>query len=217
MIHKGSEWEEYDASGKLLLAQCRKCEKKGEAAIFRPRGCALHYSSKHHSHRLGWEHFQNRASWLPCKKGGWEECRTLKTKHAKGSANNLRVWKPSKESDLIRLAVWKGCTACRLENRPRENQPGSCPNKAGIHWDWPEARPWRELPRWYSGEESTCQRRRCWFDPWVRKIPWRRKWQPTPVFLPGKFHGQRSLVGYSPRGHKESDTTEHEQKDWWSE
>ena len=37
-------------------------------------------------------------------------------------------------------------------------------------------------------------------DPWVRKILWRRKWQPTPVFLPGKFHGQRSLVGYSPRG-----------------
>ena len=44
--------------------------------------------------------------------------------------------------------------------------------------------------------------------PWVGKIPWRRKWQPTPVFLPGESHGQRSLVGYSPRGHKESDTTE---------
>ena len=40
-------------------------------------------------------------------------------------------------------------------------------------------------------------------NPWVRKIPWKRKWQPTPIFLPGKFHGQRSLVG-----HKESDTTE---------
>ena len=36
------------------------------------------------------------------------------------------------------------------------------------------------------------------FNPWVRKIPWRRKWQPTPVFLLGKFHGQRSLAGYSP-------------------
>ena len=42
----------------------------------------------------------------------------------------------------------------------------------------------------------------------MRKIPWRRKWQPTPVFLPGESHGQRSLVGYSPRGHKELDTTE---------
>ena len=47
-----------------------------------------------------------------------------------------------------------------------------------------------------------------WFDSWVRKIPWRRKWQSTPVFLPGESHGQRSLVGYSPWGHKELDTTE---------
>ena len=46
------------------------------------------------------------------------------------------------------------------------------------------------------------------FDPWVRRIPWRRKWQPTPVLLPGKSHGQSSLVGYSPWDHKESDTTE---------
>ena len=47
------------------------------------------------------------------------------------------------------------------------------------------------------------------FNPWVRKIPWRREWQPTPVFLPGESHGQRSLVGYSPRGHRESDMTQH--------
>ena len=46
------------------------------------------------------------------------------------------------------------------------------------------------------------------FDPWIRKIPWRRKWQPTPVFLPGKFHGQRSLAGYSPWSCKELDTVE---------
>ena len=52
---------------------------------------------------------------------------------------------------------------------------------------------------------ATCQYtrcRKCEFDPWIRRIPWRRKWRPTPVFLPGKFHGQRSLVGYSPWGHK---------------
>ena len=68
------------------------------------------------------------------------------------------------------------------------------------------------LPRWLSGEESACQcrrHRRCRFYPWVRKIPWRRAWQPTPVFLPGKSHRQRSLSGYSPWGCKESDTTEH--------
>ena len=45
-------------------------------------------------------------------------------------------------------------------------------------------------------------------DPWVRKIPWSRKWPPAPVFLPGKLHGQRSLVGYGPCSHKESDMTE---------
>ena len=55
---------------------------------------------------------------------------------------------------------------------------------------------------------SACQCRRHEFDPWVEKIPWRRKWQPTPVYLPGKFHGLRRLVGYSSWGCKESDTTE---------
>ena len=50
---------------------------------------------------------------------------------------------------------------------------------------------------------------RCGFDSWVVKILWRRKWQPTSAFLPGKSHGQRSLVGYSPQGHKESDMAEH--------
>ena len=44
--------------------------------------------------------------------------------------------------------------------------------------------------------------RRCGFDPWVGKIPWNRKWQPTPVSLPEESHGQRSLAGYSPRGRK---------------
>ena len=56
-------------------------------------------------------------------------------------------------------------------------------------------------------------RERCRFDSWPRKIPWRRKWLPTPVFWPGGFHGKRSLEGYSPRGRKESDTTEHTHKD----
>ena len=50
---------------------------------------------------------------------------------------------------------------------------------------------------------------RCGFDPWVRKVAWRREWQPTPVLLPGKVHGQRNLVGYSSGGHKDSDMTEH--------
>ena len=63
-----------------------------------------------------------------------------------------------------------------------------------------------------SSSSSHRHRRRCdcshRFDPWVEKIPWKRKWQPTPVFLPGKSQGQRSLVGYSPWGYKELDTME---------
>ena len=62
------------------------------------------------------------------------------------------------------------------------------------------------LPKWFSGKESTCLRR-CGFYHGVRKIPWRRKWQPTPVFLPGKSHRQRILAGYGPWHDKESDTT----------
>ena len=64
---------------------------------------------------------------------------------------------------------------------------------------------------WLSGKESTCQYRRyrrCRFDPWIGKIPWKRKCLPTPVYLPGKSHGQRSLAGYSPRGRKELNTAE---------
>ena len=62
------------------------------------------------------------------------------------------------------------------------------------------------FPRWLSGKESACQcgsHRRCEFDPWIGKIPWRRTWQPTPVFLLGEYHG--SLVG--SWGYKKSDMT----------
>ena len=69
----------------------------------------------------------------------------------------------------------------------------------------------KELPRWNSGKGSSCNAEGAGdmsSNPWVRKIPW-RTWQPTPVFLPGKSHGQRSLGGYSPWGCKELDMTEH--------
>ena len=72
------------------------------------------------------------------------------------------------------------------------------------------------LPKWLSGKEPACQHRRCRrcrFNPWVGKIPWSRKWHPIPVFLPGKFHGQRSLAEYSPWGGKELDMAEHARKE----
>ena len=75
--------------------------------------------------------------------------------------------------------------------------------KVGDHDLWLHT--WGEgLPWGLSGKESTCQGRRPGSDPWVWRIPWRRAWQPTPVFLPGESHGQRCLVGYSPWGCKES-------------
>ena len=69
----------------------------------------------------------------------------------------------------------------------------------------------KDFPGGANFEESACQCRkhkRCWFDPWVGKIPWRRAWQTMPVFLPRDSHGQRSLAGYSQWGSKEPDTTE---------
>ena len=69
--------------------------------------------------------------------------------------------------------IWLFCNS--MDHTP----PGSFIH--GISW-------------WLSGKESTCQCRRYRFNFWVRKLPWRRKWQPSPVFLPGKSHGQRSLV-----------------------
>ena len=63
-----------------------------------------------------------------------------------------------------------------------------------------------DFPGGSDGKESAYNAGDPGFNPWVGKISWRRKWQPTPVFLSGKSHGRRSLVGYSPWGRKESDT-----------
>ena len=67
------------------------------------------------------------------------------------------------------------------------------------------------LPQWLSSKDFRLQcrkHRRLGFDPWAGKIPWRRAWQPTPLFLPEAFQGQRSLEGYSSWGGKESNTAE---------
>ena len=83
------------------------------------------------------------------------------------------------------------------------------PQLDNIITNWFFKKRWRGLPRWHSHKESICQCRRCKrhrFSPWVTNIPWSRKQQSSPVFLPGKF--QRSMVGYSPWGCKELDLTE---------
>ena len=85
------------------------------------------------------------------------------------------------------------------------------------HWTTREVTKWiwfnlkKGFPSSTSVKEHTCQCRRHKshrLNSWVGKIPWRRKWQPTPIFLSGESHGQRSLVVYSPWGHKESDVNE---------
>ena len=81
------------------------------------------------------------------------------------------------------------CAICCL-------QPG-----AGTHLPWGHLASSQGLPRWLRGKESACQCGRSRFNPCIGKIPWRKKRQPIPVFSPRKSHGQRSLAGYSPRGH----------------
>ena len=74
-------------------------------------------------------------------------------------------------------------------------------SKASILWHL-------TFPGGSDGKESACNADRPGFNPWVGKIPWRREWQPPPVFLPGEFCGQNNLLGYSPWGWKELDATE---------
>ena len=105
---------------------------------------------------------------------------------------------PSPSAEFLSLQLLIPTPKCRTSSFQPSLQFISLPN-------------YHELSRWLRGKETTYQSRRnkrCGFYPWVGKIPWGRKWQPTPVFLPGKFHEQKSLVGYSPWGHKESDTRE---------
>ena len=90
-----------------------------------------------------------------------------------------------------------------------------CPNKVPFTgpggYEFGGVRFTLELPWWLSSKEPACNAGAAGsrgFDPWVRKIPWRRAWQPTPGYLPEESHGQRNVVGYSPWGHKESDMTE---------
>ena len=103
-----------------------------------------------------------------------------------------------------------------LSKHNPQDSPGSPVVKTSVlpiqgTWVWSLVREQMGLSKWHSSKGSTCQcgrYQRCRFNPRVWRIPWGRKRQPTPVFLPGKFHRQRSLVDYSPWDCKESDTTE---------
>ena len=107
--------------------------------------------------------------------------------------------KPHRDPDGVR---WQSSTSVPVKTEAK----AACSGKGGFLGYKGEALWWSlvaSLLSWLSGKESACQCRRHGFNPWIRKIPWKRKWQLTPVFLPGKSHGQRSLAGPSPSGHEE--------------
>ena len=111
---------------------------------------------------------------------------------------------------------------CPLNTDPSETSekqqwtPGSClkaldlfsPSAASFQCLFHRSSASLGFPAGTGGKAPACQCKRLGFDPWVGKIPWRRAWKPTPVFLPRESDGQRSLVGYSPWGCKELDTSE---------
>ena len=106
-----------------------------------------------------------------------------------------------------RRATWWNSWGCLLFSTVWRGQElyrdASSHNMSGAIHEASQVAQWNPLPM---QETQRCMRHR--FDPWLRKIPWRREWLPTPGFLPGEFHGQRSLMGYRPWGHKELDITE---------
>ena len=131
----------------------------------------------------GWHHRLNAHEF------GW----TLGVGDGKGGLACCDSW-GHKESDTTeRLSDWTDWTWIRIRRQRRFCATGYLLGLAGSDGE--------ETAVWETG-----------FDPWVRKIPWRRKWQPTPVFLPGK-----SLVGYSPLGLKESDKTEWLHFELWAQ
>ena len=140
--------------------------------------------------------------WLSCKESTWMQ-----------ETQDTQVWSLGQEDPLeVEMATNSSILAWKI---PWTEDPDRL-QFMGLHrigHDWAteqvqmcalsEGFPW-----WLSGKEPACQYRRLRFDSWVGKILWKRKWQPTAVFLPGNSHGQRSLAGYSPWGHKDLDMTE---------
>ena len=139
--------------------------------------------------RLGWLHWLN----------GHEFEQAAGVGDGQGSLACCSPWGP-KESDMTEQLHW---------TEPVGLQSGTDISSTPINLFWTLCKLYTNLhhfgcqrgptglPWWLSGKGSAFQCRRCRFDPWVSKIPWRRKWQPALVLLPGKSHGQKGLEGYS--------------------
>ena len=134
--------------------------------------------------------------------GSFEVCILLNDKYML-FISHINYWFFSSLASSKCLAVQFNSDAFRVRSDPPSHHTACFRH---THHKWVA----QATPGSTSGKEPTCQCKRhlrCEFDPWVGKIPWRRKWQPTPVFLPGEPHEQRILVGYSLWVRKELDTT----------
>ena len=122
----------------------------------------------------------------------------------------VKCWSSLCQSNQLPEMICKNpflyCSRALMQNRICGTDPGTSLCKEGrAPPKEKEGAHLKGFPGGASGREPTCQCKRCkrpQFDPWVRKIPWRRAWQPTPVLSPGESHGQRSLAGYSPWGRR---------------
>ena len=176
-------------SGKLALW--------GQAVgLFTPQGVGRH--------NLGiWRNMTSRWTWCLCH---WRSvCHDLRP-----ASIGRKVPKPqSSHWELLCIPCWgqkevgAWVTLCQVLGTWDKHAPvrGLLGNRAEHSGRW------GCFPGGTSGKESTCQCKRRGFSPWVRKIPWRRAWQPTPAFLPGESHGQKALAAYSLWGSKELDMT----------
>ena len=122
-----------------------------------------------------------------------------------------RKWQPTPVFLPGESQGWGSLVRCRLWGRTESDTTEATQQQQQQQGDI------KGFPGGARGKQPACRFRRCrrrGLDPCVGKIPWRRTRQPTPVFLRGESHGQRSLAGYSPRGHAESDTTDATSHAW---
>ena len=148
------------------------------------------------------------------RSSGTFPCNVLWEEPAEGGFSGMAVltsWSMSESPTTLVKCRFPGPAPRNSDSVCLEWSPGLCiwnqPSKSFCcRWcthNTLETLLWEmDFPGGASGKGSACRCRRCGFHPCIQKIPWRRKWQPTSVFLPGKSHGQGSLVGYSPWGCK---------------
>ena len=118
--------------------------------------------------------------------GRTESDMTKETQHA--CMHWRRTWQPTPVFLPGESQGWSSLVGCHLQGRTESDTTEETQQQQ---------------------QQQQCRRcKRCEFDPWVRKMPWSWKWQPAPVFLPGKLREQRSLAGHSPWGHRESGMTD---------